>query len=127
MGECRLPSNKVVYSLHKNKTMVETILAVKIFPDMETGFQLIGFLKAKSSIGISPLILVNIETLEIEGMTSGFLYLIDHKLKMDAVLKDRLKIAQVFPDLEKKRMKLGACIDTNLRLTECTDKIIQDD
>lgn len=124
IGECKLPSKKIVYALRKDHAMMETVLAVKIFPSLESGFQLVGFFKERSKRRDKADVMVNMGTLRIEGMTKGFMALIEDKINLLSAHKEAFFITQIFPELDLAELDVGADVDTLLRLSDCTDKLI---
>lgn len=59
----RLPTEKTVFAYKKNLRIIETCLAVKIFPSMTVGFQLVGFFKESPVRQDQMNIMVNMKTL----------------------------------------------------------------
>lgn len=59
----KLPVEKTVFACKKNLKIIETCLAVKVFPDHMSGIQLIGFFKEKNIKEDYAKIMVNMKTL----------------------------------------------------------------
>ena len=86
IGEADLPSNKIAYALHRNQTIIESTLAVKIFPSHQSGFQMVGFIKAKDENENPMEILLNLDNMHVEGVTRGFLSMANIYMKKDSLL-----------------------------------------
>lgn len=121
--EIKIPSRKIVYPMHKDHTIVDTILTVKVFPN-PSGFQLVGFMKAKSRSS-SPTFLLNCDNFKVEGMNKEFLQMTDNLILIDKTLTDQLKLTQIFPDIDPAELISNTRVHTPIRLTDCTDKLIQ--
>lgn len=44
-------------------------------------------------------IMVNMKTLEIEGMTEAFLNLADNRIKLQEIQKEPLRLSHLFPEI----------------------------
>lgn len=83
----KLPVEKTVFAFKKNLKIIETCLTVKIFPNVVNGFQLVGFFKEKNTKEDIANIMVNMKTLEVEGMTEGFLQLAGNRINLPEIQK----------------------------------------
>jgi hypothetical protein len=92
-----LPSNKNVFALKKNGRIVEAFLSIKVIPHDTKGFELVGFLKKDRDK--EAFVLINLDTLEIEGVSEDFKKIVQGKMNEKKINFESMKINQVFPNL----------------------------
>ena len=125
IGEDKLPSRKLVYAMKKNRKIAETMLTVKIFPNIEMGFQLVGFFKEHLVAEKKAVLLMNMRTMKIEGMNEEFVRLAQHKINVALLYNEPLSLSQVFPEMMAAGYREGTEVETTLCFTDCTDKLIE--
>ena len=87
IGEEDLPSMKYVYALKKNQLILKVKLSVKTFPHLQKGFQLIGVFKEYLEDRYTSDILVNINSMQVIGLTKSFSDLVNNRINFEETKK----------------------------------------